>query len=87
MPRIKEYEPMEVFLYLCRFKEQNDGVTPTLRAIADGLGIGSTSTVHRILENLVKLRMITPVIINGKNAGYKVLGASWHAPNQYRSLL
>ena len=48
------------------------GTTPTIREIGDGVGMYSTSSVHKHIQNLVKLGEVIP--IKDRTFKYKVKG-------------
>ena len=43
----------EIYHYLLAFRAENYGRSPTLREIADGTNIGSSTTVHYHLRHLI----------------------------------
>lgn len=57
----------DVFAYLVAYKRENDGRSPTVREIADGLGIPSTSIVAYHLKQLAAdgRILINPAIARG----------------------
>lgn len=48
-----------IFEFIVEYKSQNDGNSPTIREIADGCGISSTSVVNYNLMKLAKFGIIS----------------------------
>lgn len=66
----------EVFSFILRFKVLNDGMTPTMREIAAGLGYKSSSTAHR---TVLQLRDIGFLKMDAtKNRAIRIPGGQYH---------
>lgn len=51
MSSARTHDPQDVYHFIWRYHNENH-ISPTLREIADGCGIGSTNTVTFILNRL-----------------------------------
>jgi repressor LexA len=67
----------QVFDFIVRYKSEHDGIPPTIREIAEGMGMSSTSTVVYYLTRLAKDGKIQ--MMAGAR-GIMVTGGQW----QYR---
>lgn len=72
---IKYDSDQKVYNFIVNFKTENDGIAPTMREIADNVGISSTSVVNTILERLQDKGFI--VLIDEVARGIKVVGGKW----------
>jgi predicted RNA-binding Zn-ribbon protein involved in translation (DUF1610 family) len=64
-----------VFDYIVEHKTKSDGVSPTIREIADAVGISSTSMVNFTLNCLVQRGRIS--IDKTVSRGIRVVGGGW----------
>lgn len=64
-----------IFNFICTYKEQHDGVSPTCRDIARDVGISSTSVVYYYLEKL----QLAGLIKSGhtRARGIEIVGGCW----------
>jgi hypothetical protein len=64
-----------VFRYVVEFKRAHDGISPTVREIAVGVGIGSTTVAHhlRVLQRARRIRAMG----FGFSRGMIVPGGRW----------
>jgi len=65
----------KIFEFIVNYKCAHDGQSPTVREIADGLNIPSTSVVHFHLRKLEELGTIE--ITAGQSRGIRVPGGRW----------
>lgn len=67
------------YQFIVQYKLENDGNTPSLRDIADAIGVASSSTAWRIVQDLEKAGLVERV---GKGNGQfvKIVGARWLPP-------
>ena len=65
-----------IFDFIVGYKSRNDGNSPTIREIADGCGISSTSVVS---YNLLKLAGEGVIALSGGGVARRieVIGGSW----------
>jgi len=64
----------DVLRFIVRFKQENDGNSPTMREICDGCGIPSLSHLDVILNKLDEAGWIQR---EGGKRGIRVAGGSW----------
>lgn len=69
----------KVYECICRAKAENRGDSPTIREIADGCGITSTSVVNYHLDTLEKAGLIKRPR-RGRSRRIEVVGGSWLPP-------
>lgn len=83
MPRALTLTPLrqKVYQFICAFKRDHDGVSPSVSEIGEGCGISSTSVVRYCLDSLERLGMIECAYGKGnKSRMIMVVGGSWIAP-------
>lgn len=73
MSNIKGETTDRVFNFIVAYKANNDGNRPTMRRIRDALDIGSESTVHYHIQQLIKTGRLKRDI-DGK---IMVVGGKW----------
>lgn len=56
----------EVYRFMRRYLAAHAGVPPTVRDIAKGVGVGSTSSVSYHLRHIEAVELIVPVRRNGR---------------------
>lgn len=88
MPRPLTFTPRQqkVYKFICAFKEDHDGIAPTISEIGNGCGIKSTSTVKYYLDCLVRHGMILCDYGVGKSRMISVVGGRWIPPSRGVSL-
>lgn len=64
-----------VLNYILQFKAKNNGMSPSIREIAEGCGFGSTSVAHYHLGRLESAGLIERE--SGKARSIHVAGESW----------
>ncbi len=70
--------------FIVDYKAENDGLSPTVREIADGVGVVSSSTVFYMLAKLEELGVIR---YHGRSRGIIVVGGCWsYDPNKVNRL-
>lgn len=71
-----EQQEEEVYAYIVFYKEEHDGIPPTLSEIIENcLWIGNITAARRVLESLEKQGKITWG--KGKRRYIKVIGGKW----------
>jgi len=60
--------------YIIGYKEQNNGLSPTVREIGDACGMSSTSLVNHHLEELVRIGELKRI---GSSRNLSVVGGRW----------
>lgn len=88
MPRPLTLTPLrlKVYEFICAFKRDNDGISPSVSEIGEGCGISSTSVTRYCLGSLERLGMIECAYGTGsKSRMIKVVGGSWSAPASIRA--
>ena len=66
-----------IYQFIVRYKRLNDGLSPTVREIADGLGMGSTSIQYQLV-NLERTGLIRRV--GFRSRGIKLIGGKYVPP-------
>lgn len=66
-----------IYKFIVRYKRVNDGLSPTVREIADGLGMGSTSIQYQLV-NLERTGLIRRV--GYRSRGIKLIGGHYIPP-------
>lgn len=69
----------KIYDFIVSFKREHGGNSPTVREIADAVGIGSISVVHWYLRSLQGLGMID---LMGGARNIVVTGGIWIAPKK-----
>jgi len=75
----REHDYNRVYQYICRYKSEHDGNSPTVREIMRACGISSTSVALYILRALEDEGRIT-MRSGGTPRGIQVVGGRWEAP-------
>lgn len=70
----------QVYQFIVQFKMANDGLSPTLREIADGVGISSTSVVSYLLIRMERRGVIT--VWDAASRGIMVVGGKWRLDSE-----
>lgn len=65
----------DVLDFIKEYKADNDGNSPTVREIMEGVGLSSTSVVVYYLNNLVERELITR--LKSDSRSIQVVGGSW----------
>ncbi len=69
---VRVHDPELIFAYICQYKAEHDGNSPTLREIMDGCQVSSTSVVVYILDRLENAGRLT------RNGGkIEITGGKW----------
>ena len=72
----------QVYGFIVQYKEQNDGLSPTIDDITETCGFSSKSITYHHLRMLCKAGLLTAVTSGrGRVRGWKVSGATWKAPH------
>ncbi len=69
-----------VYNFIVAFKQNHDGVSPTVQEIQEACQIPSTSQVRPVLNSLVLLGMIEVNYSRGKSRMISIPGARWVPP-------
>ena len=70
-----KYDYDKIFEYICNYKKENDGNSPTIRDIRDEFNVSSTSVVDYILNKLEEKNLIFRP--RNKSRGINVVGGKW----------
>ena len=71
----------QVYEFIVQYKEQNDGLSPTVDDITETCGFSSKSITYHHLRMLCKAGLLTAVTSGrGRVRGWRVTGATWRAP-------
>lgn len=69
-------EPVEIALplyqFIVEYKQSHDGAAPTYQEIADGIGVGSKSTIHIYIHKMIDIGVLK--VVDGKIC---VVGGHW----------
>ncbi len=90
MPRHAKLSPVhsKIFEFICSFKSEHDGCSPTIREIGEAVDIQSSSYIRYCLNALEEAGLITrnhsesAGSERGKSRIIQVVGATWTAPVQ-----
>jgi SOS-response transcriptional repressor LexA len=66
-----------VFEFVTEYKQANDGEFPTIREIADGVGLASTNTVAMHIDQLIKTGRFSVRYKKGGTRMILVNGGQW----------
>jgi SOS-response transcriptional repressor LexA len=66
-----------VYNFILAYKQDHNGISPTVREIQNGTGIRSTSHVHLLLASLDALGLIQ---LGSGPRSITVVGGSWQPP-------
>lgn len=69
-----------IYQYIVRYKEENDGATPSLRTIAKEVGVSSWSNVMRCIRAELVVNGLVEIAGSGSGQVLKVVGAEWKPP-------
>jgi len=85
MPSLLHLTPSHshVYEFILKFKQDHDGIAPTVLEIGKACGINSTSVVRHLLDSLVLLGMIKCDYGKGKSRMISIPGARWMPPTSY----
>lgn len=72
-----------VFAFICTYKVDHDGVSPSVRDIQEACGISSTSVVNWYLLALVKESLITVQYRQARTI--QVVGGHWSRPDSKKA--
>lgn len=75
-----KYDPDTVYTFIVNYKIKHQGQSPTIREIADGCGISTTSMVVNILDRLEGAGKIKRPDF-GLTRGINIPGSKWIPPN------
>ena len=67
----------DILQFVISYKMQHDGLTPSLREIADRYSGMSSSTASRFLAELADAGELTPIERSGRIVSYRVPGWRW----------
>jgi SOS-response transcriptional repressor LexA len=86
MPQPLSLTPLRqhVYDFILKFKQDHDGVSPSVLEIGQACGISSTSITRYTLDCLERLGMIECDYGAGKSRMIKVVGGRWIPPTQDR---
>lgn len=80
MANHKSYDTSQVYQFILKHKQDNDGNSPSVRNIQSALNLSSTSTVRGALQDLERQGLIE---LNGGTArNIKVVGGQWTPPTR-----
>jgi SOS-response transcriptional repressor LexA len=71
-----------IYNFILKFKQDNDGLSPTFREIAAGVGLSSNNSVKYQIEKLVKFGLLEGLGGDGKARNIKVIGGQWRPPQK-----
>jgi SOS-response transcriptional repressor LexA len=69
----RKYDPQQIYNFIVKFKEENDGNSPTHRDIMEAIGISSLSVAHYHIQKLVEQGLIT----TDEQGQISVIGGKW----------
>lgn len=70
--------PIRVYKFLLDFKARNDGNSPSVREIAAGIGVHSTSHVMFLLRKLEEMDLV--MVQDARSRMIHVVGGKWIPP-------
>lgn len=78
VPRKQIHSRDAIYQYICEYKAEHDGLSPSFREIGLKFGIESLSMIQYILADLKRQGRIK--LVDGKSRGIIVVGGSWCPP-------